>query len=206
MTLIAWNGGPIFRDGGVGTEQACCCGEPPPPCEYCNDCSWPYYWPQLIFEFDEAGITCGDVGTNPSGVYQDIFWVANAQAWGGNLPTGLTWKNGYPEALNGCNWALVVDRSFIYCCWENCTFGEQEVPFYSGSTPGFERQKYRIMLLTCPDGPESVQLLDITSLAVEGDTEPEFSYQPEGCPNPPVACTEWKDFFPTPEPVCNEFP
>ncbi len=26
MTLISWNGGPIFRSGAVGTEQACCCG------------------------------------------------------------------------------------------------------------------------------------------------------------------------------------
>jgi hypothetical protein len=34
MTLITWNGGPIFRDGAVATEQACCCNPPPPPpCE-----------------------------------------------------------------------------------------------------------------------------------------------------------------------------
>lgn len=26
MTLISWNGGPIFRNGAVGTEQGCCCG------------------------------------------------------------------------------------------------------------------------------------------------------------------------------------
>jgi hypothetical protein len=26
MTLISWNGNPIFRDGQVGTEQECCCG------------------------------------------------------------------------------------------------------------------------------------------------------------------------------------
>lgn len=25
MTSIAWNGGPIFRNGAVGTGQACCC-------------------------------------------------------------------------------------------------------------------------------------------------------------------------------------
>lgn len=25
MTSIAWDGGPIFRNGAVGTEQACCC-------------------------------------------------------------------------------------------------------------------------------------------------------------------------------------
>lgn len=29
MTSIAWDGGPIFRNGAVGTEQACCCQQPP---------------------------------------------------------------------------------------------------------------------------------------------------------------------------------
>lgn len=35
MTSIAWNGGPIFRNGAVGTGQECCCGEPPPPPDIC---------------------------------------------------------------------------------------------------------------------------------------------------------------------------
>jgi hypothetical protein len=36
MTLITWNGGPIFRDGAVSTEQACCCDTPPPPPPDCD--------------------------------------------------------------------------------------------------------------------------------------------------------------------------
>ena len=28
MTTIAWDGGPIFRGGAVGTEQGCCCNTP----------------------------------------------------------------------------------------------------------------------------------------------------------------------------------
>lgn len=32
MTLIAWNGGPLFVNGAVGTEQSCCCD--PPVCEW----------------------------------------------------------------------------------------------------------------------------------------------------------------------------
>lgn len=32
MTSIAWNGGPIFRNGAVGTGQACCCETCAPCC------------------------------------------------------------------------------------------------------------------------------------------------------------------------------
>jgi hypothetical protein len=43
MTLISWNGGPIFRNGAVGTEQACCCAQKNKVC----DCSDPYGYAPL---------------------------------------------------------------------------------------------------------------------------------------------------------------
>jgi hypothetical protein len=36
MTLIAWNGtGPILKNGSIGTEQECCCGDGPPTVTNC---------------------------------------------------------------------------------------------------------------------------------------------------------------------------
>lgn len=32
MTLIAWRNGPVFKNGAVGTESACCCNNPPTAC------------------------------------------------------------------------------------------------------------------------------------------------------------------------------
>jgi hypothetical protein len=40
MTLIAWNvTGPILKNGAIGTEQECCCGDGPPPLIPCATCS-----------------------------------------------------------------------------------------------------------------------------------------------------------------------
>jgi hypothetical protein len=36
MTLIAWNGGPILKDGAIGTGSECCCGSPPNVTECCG--------------------------------------------------------------------------------------------------------------------------------------------------------------------------
>lgn len=33
MTSIAWDNGPVFRSGAIGTGQACCCAK---PCTGCN--------------------------------------------------------------------------------------------------------------------------------------------------------------------------
>ena len=40
MTLITWNNGPLFRDGLVGTEQACCC---PGCCGIPANCTLTFY-------------------------------------------------------------------------------------------------------------------------------------------------------------------
>lgn len=37
MTLISWQNGPIFRNGAVGTEQACCCTTCSPRCYWAGN-------------------------------------------------------------------------------------------------------------------------------------------------------------------------
>lgn len=196
MTLISWNGGPIFRNGAVGTEQACCCGgpPPPPPCESCPDCAF-----STTPQYEEgASIECFGVGTLPSTKGLDVF---NGLPPGG-LPGGVSWKDGYPAALDGCEWAFVIDSLSIDCCYEDCIVNGVQQNVRASKT----RNRYRILLLTCPDGPESAQVTDITDLAIEGDLEFENDNKPIECPNPPIACTEWLDYFPDPVPDCNEFP
>lgn len=191
MTLIAWNGGPIFYNGAVGTEQACCCGESPPPCEPCEDCSF------SSSQFQNAdGIECFGLTSLGSTRAIDVFLGLPP----GGLPNGLTWQPGYPNALLFCTWAFVIDSLSIDCCYENCD---------SNPTNSFgakTRNRYRVLLLTCPDGPESAQITDITSLALQGTFEFEMDLKPAFCPGPPIACTEWFEYYPDPEPVCNEFP
>jgi hypothetical protein len=114
----------------------------------------------------------------------------------------VSWKAGYPEALLFCTWAFVIDSLSIDCCYEDCIINGAPTGVIAAKT----RNRYRIMLLTCPDGPESATITDITDDALDGVLEPSDEDDPEGCPNPPVACTEWLEYFPDAEPDCNEFP
>jgi len=61
MTLIAWNNGPIFRSGAVGTESACCCAQKNKVCT-CGD---PYgYLPlSVTAELTLGSLASGSVGT-----------------------------------------------------------------------------------------------------------------------------------------------
>ena len=82
MTLITFEDGKVvFRDGAVGTEQACCCGEDEPcsgPCVVCEGaCQWtndpdfdefpPVNGWYLIFGCDdEENCQCLDPAGQPS--------------------------------------------------------------------------------------------------------------------------------------------
>jgi hypothetical protein len=195
MTLISWNGGPIFRNGAVGTEQACCCDQPPPPppCEPCEDCEFP------ASQYEQGNaIECFGQTTLPSTKAQDIFLGLPP----GGLPSGLSWKAGYPAAIELCTWAFVIDSLSIECCYENCIINGVQTNAFGGKT----RNRYRLLLLTCPDGPESATITDISSDALDGVLDLSDEDDPAGCPDPPVACTDWFEYYPDPEPVCNEFP
>ena len=170
-----------------------CCVSPPPPCDECEECDFPFWWPSFLFEQGGA-IECFGTTTQNSTRGQDIFRGASQ-----GLPSGVSWKAGYPAALIGCEYALVIDSLSIDCCYENC---DGEFPSIGA---GKTRNRYRILLLTCPDGPESAQITDITDLAIEGDLEFETDQKPAECPGPGT-CTEWFDYFPDPEPACNPLP
>jgi hypothetical protein len=61
MTLIAWNNGPIFRSGAVGTESACCCAQKNKVCT----CSDPYGYAPLTVtaEVTLGSLASGSVGS-----------------------------------------------------------------------------------------------------------------------------------------------
>jgi hypothetical protein len=145
MTLITWNGGPIFRDGAVATEQACCCEPPPPPpppnpCT-CDDCR--------VSDFLQEGTpSCLD------GSGFDIFqgYQRSGLLRGSNGPAGVEYAEGYPEILGYCwfwwqaNNSCVVAVGSLGCCG-------------AYSYAGTIREKWT--LYACKDG----EYIDITSTA-----------------------------------------
>ena len=193
MTSIAWDNGPIFRNGAVGTEQACCCGF---VCNPCNDCSWP----ADRSEFGEETLECAGSQGSPSSRGQNIYPTANSPS----LPSGVTWKSGFPDKLFLCNWALVVDSLFIDCCYDNCTVNGVPGSFLLA---GKTKTRYRIMLMNCPTETTPGYISDITADAIEGDLQPEVN-QADGfnCIGDPIDCTDWFEFYDDPVPDCNEFP
>jgi len=77
----------------------------------------------------------------------------------GSLPHGLSWKDGYPAALDGCNWALVVDvvRS-------RCQFN------FPNGDPGCEyaiKYRYKLFSINC----DTQSYDDLTGNAIEGELE-----------------------------------
>lgn len=203
--------GACETDEDCGTGCSCVDGEcvPTPPCSPCLDCDWPYVWPASLFEYgDEEECWEGGLGntTSPSSKFQDIFQLPGGGGLPSPLPNGMTWNAGYPDVLSGCNAVLVVDSSYTFCCYENCTVNGQENQRLLGI--GIGKFRYRVLVISCPDGPESATVLDLTSQAISGVTEFEVNYQPEGCPDPPIACTDriMPIFYDDPVPDCNPFP
>jgi hypothetical protein len=149
------------------------------------------------------GLNCQAFSSWFSAVYQDIFKSSIGPSF--TLPDGVSWKAGYPEALFGCDWAFVVDYALISECYNCDDTPHQNVGDGIQSTR--QRSKYRIMILTCPDGDESAAITDISDDALDGgNTVIESASVPDDCEGGKFASTPWLDFFPDPEPVCNEFP
>lgn len=184
---------PPCEDGLVCCDGVCQEGPCENPCDSCPECGF------SGSQFEQGGaIECFGATTQNSTRSQDVYLGLPP----GGLPAGVTWKAGYPDALAGCQWAFVIDSLSIDCCYEDCFINGALSTLISGKT----RNRYRIMLLTCPDGPGSEQITDITALAIDGDLEFETDTSADVCPGPPVACTAWLDYFPDPVPDCNEFP
>ena len=97
MTLISWNGGPIFRSGAVGTEQACCCAQKNKVC----DCSDPYGYAPLtvtgevtlgaLLSGSTGSCTTADAEAQVNGTYVLEYIGPNGF---GSIIYSLTLENG----------------------------------------------------------------------------------------------------------------
>jgi hypothetical protein len=174
-----------------------CCVPQPPSCDPCLNCDIPLG--QLSRFVEPGGLNCQAFFPWYASVLQ---FVASPFA----LPSGVTWKDGYPEALFSCEYALVTDIAEVTDCYMCGDTNENNGSELQGLR---QRYRYRIIVLSCPDGDESAQITDITADAVEGDLEGERNFPPppqDGCSTERFASTDWLDFYPDPEPYCNEFP
>lgn len=109
MTRITvQDGGVLFRDGLVGTEQACCCGEPPP--EECDGCfvdfAGAFNWTFTAADCNGNAVNMAGTivdGTDPNGELQ-IFCTEDSLCAGDVPVAGLVLS-----VFNGvCQWREIV--------------------------------------------------------------------------------------------------
>ena len=103
------------------------------------------------------------------------------------LPSGITWKAGYPDALAGCGWRWCYDEANTPC------YMEDPVGCYFAN-----KFRWRLLVLNC--AAESYD--DITSQAAEGVFEGEYA---GGGDRPVSDCREtptYLDFISGPVPIC----
>lgn len=184
--------------------MVCPCCVSTPPCPPCAECDWPYKWPGFLFEIGDT-VECDAPFFSATNVrYQDIYDQSRFMGVNWEMPPGISWKPGYPAALGNCtDYVWVADRSLRACCYDCEADGNPyKVPTVDG-----EKQKHRILRISCPDGPESLTIQDVTNDALDGGPEIEFLYPTVPPPNCGAkTCLPYMPFFPTPDPVCNEFP
>ena len=208
MTQITSQDGKIvFRDGKVGTQQACCCKKCSGPCDpeipcptgctcwedECVDCScidWDTSGWQSANEFGctryiRTGLGQG-CGSDLSQT-QRLFPKCNNV---NQIFFGVTWKAGYPAAFGTKLWAVVLDFSQA-CCF---------------TTPCAGWVRVRVLVFDC----ETSAVTDETSASLNGATErttggtcfPPLVFQ---CP-PNVATPEFTIGDPEVFNACNPLP
>lgn len=102
MTLITfYNDGPVFRDGKIGTEQACCCSGECPPSSGCYPVAADTTQ-ETTGQFGEIPMWEWDENGDPVSI--DCLSGSDkvAQAWVRALdppPGGITWKSGIPRDI-----------------------------------------------------------------------------------------------------------
>lgn len=138
----------------------------------------------------------------PNGVAQ-AFQYTLYPVWG-SPRVQVTFKPGARERLAGetCRWTFCEDYRFRgWCC---------AIPVQFGQTLGSQDNQWRLRLLfiVCPeDGEPYVE--DRTAEYLEGTYFEELLGPQAGwwgeCLSPPEYAP-YLDWYPDPEPVCNEFP
>jgi len=173
---------PPERCCGSGAEAVCCnegqyccdgvCSDDPCDlCYPCEDCSWPS-------DRSEGGIACS---VSPCCEYPLSLTGSRTQSFTASLPSGISWKDGFPDALDTCNTRWCVDTSVGVCYDSNanvCRF--------------ITKTRYRLLALNC----STQSMDDITEDAASGTFETTSS----------GACTDgptFPDYFSDATPVCD---
>jgi hypothetical protein len=167
------------NEPGVGTMPGsyypgyCCDGEcqeePCDPCQPCDDCSWP--------ASRNEGVECF---ITPCCYFPYSNVNSRDQTFSSTLPPGISWKTGYPDALDLCNWRWCADSVNAQCYDSN-----------ANACRVITKTRYKLLALDC----DTESAVDLTSTAATGTFETTSS----------GACTSGPDFpsyFDDPVPVC----
>lgn len=160
-------------------------------CEPCEECSFPADRLEFV-----------DPAPGPCGAFPQNISSRKGQSFGTALPPGVSWKPGYPNALEGCDWRWMTDYAFKEC------YGTQCPAFPQGVCCSIEKYRFKLLVIDCQDK----SFIDITDQAAEfGNVG--APYQEEGpfevswnkcaggnCQN--LDCTDYPEYFAQPEPVC----
>lgn len=160
-------------------------------CEPCNECSFPADSLEFV---DAAPAPCGQFPLNISS--------KRGQSFGTAIPPGVSWKPGYPAALEGCDWRWMTDYSFKEC------FGTECQQAQSGTCCSIQKYRFKLLVIDCDDQ----SFVDVTDQAASFGN-PGAPYQEIGpfevvwdqcqasnCVN--LECTEYPEYLAQPEPVC----
>jgi hypothetical protein len=146
-----------------------CQDAPCDPCQPCDDCSWP--------ASRNEGVECF---ITPCCYFPYSNVNSRDQTFSSTLPPGISWKTGYPDALDLCNWRWCADSVNAQCYDSN-----------ANACRVITKTRYKLLALDC----DTESAVDLTSTAATGTFETTSS----------GACTSGPDFpsyFDDPVPVC----
>jgi len=174
---------------GTGESQVCCnegqycCDgvcedEPCGVCQPCETCWWPGGRSERVDYPDETLAGWQSLGNGPPRSFrsQDIV----------SAPSGVVWKDGYPDALDGCNIAWVANGTARSCVCDNS--------LWVGNA--YVRTRYKLYVLNCETGEAE----DVTSMATDGEIESCSNCPPSG----DCQCTEELEVYGAPIPICED--
>lgn len=170
-------------------------------CEPCEECSFPADRLEFV-----------DPSPGPCGAFPISISSRKGQSFGIGLPPGVSWKPGYPDAIEGCNWRWMTDYSFKECYGTGC-LSNGEISGSGERCCAIEKYKFTLLVIDC----DNQSFVDITDQASEFGPVG-FPYQEVGpfevmwdkclpnnnpafaCEN--LTCTGYPGYFDQPDPVC----
>jgi hypothetical protein len=198
--LYRYDGKLLVRGNALATSSDCCCGG-----DSCLECALRCTFPEgQSVTIDRPGTgQCEAFPLVYEGVAREFQGQTAFPVWGAERAPP-TFKPGMQGKLGAetCPWVFCEDfRYRAWCC---------PIPTQSGGTLGSVdyQWRFRILFIVCPeDGEPYVEDRSDEYLAFTHFQEllgPETGWWGE-CLSPPEK-GPYPDWFPDPEPVCNEFP